>query len=186
MSLISYIVYLNIFIWLLIPIRQYKTRFFPFFLVLGILDVLSLGLFYLFNVNLIITYLFGTCVLLYIALFEFGKRLKFSLLIFFIIISTLIANYSITESEVIQFVIHFIIIIAFLKILILYFASNHKILLFHLILIAYEFSLILKFFVYYREVELGPVYYYVTTAFEILIGLFFIFVNEKNSPQLNI
>lgn len=53
-------------------------------------------------------------------------------------------------------------------------------------LVVYEFSLLLKFFVYYHEMGVGPVYYYVTTAFQIMIGIFFIFVNEINSTKLTI
>lgn len=186
MTIANYIAYLNIFIWLLIPIRQYNTRFFPFFLVLGILDTISLSFFYLFNINLTITYLFGTNVLLYAALFDLGKKKKFTLLLFFIIISFFIVSFSIKESWIIQFIIHFIILITFLKILIIYFGNTRKLLLFYLVLIGYEVSLLLKFFVYYKEPGIGPVYFYVTTALEILIGLFFIFINEKNSPAIKV
>ena len=186
MTIINYIAYLNIFIWLLIPIRQYNTRFFPFFLVLGILDTISLSFFYLFNINLTITYLFGTNVLLYAALFDLGKKKKFTLVLFFIIVSFFIVSFSIKESWIIQFIIHFIILITFLKILIIYFGNTRKLLLFYLVLIGYEVSLLLKFFVYYKEVSIGPVYFYVTTALEILIGLFFIFINEKNSPAIKV
>lgn len=98
----------------------------------------------------------------------------------------IVVFYAINISIIIQMVIHFIIFISFLKVLVVFFSENRKLLLFHLMLVVYEFSLLLKFFVYYHEVEVGPVYYYVTTAFQIIIGIFFVFVNEINSPKLTI
>ena len=184
-ELIKSIQYLSSFIWLLVPIRQFKTRFFFFFLVLGLLDPLAFISHHFFKFNTTVLYLLGTILLLYPALFELGKKIKLSIILFLLTASLIVVFYSMPVSIIIQMVIHFIIFITFLKVLVIYFSENRKLLLFHLMLVMYEFSLLLKFFVYYHEVEVGPTYYIVTTAIQIMIGIFFIFFNEVHSPKLS-
>ena len=185
MELIKFIGYINIFVWILIPIKQYKTRFFLFFLILGLFDPIAFISYYFFKFNMGVLYLIGTIILLYPALFEIGKKIKLSIIFSFLIASLIVVFYAMNISIIIQILIHFIIFISFLKVLVVFFSENRKLLLFHLMLVLYEFSLLLKFFIYYNEVEVGQVYYYVTTGFQILIGIFFIFFNEVHSPKLS-
>jgi len=185
MLIINSIVLINSLVWLFVPIRQFKTRFFFFFLVLGLLDPITYILVQIFKLNTAVPYLLGTIILLYPALFEIKKKFKLGLILALFSTGLIVVFYAINISIIIQIVIHFIIFISFLKVLVVYFSENRKLLLFHLMLVLYEFSLLLKFFVYYNEVGVGPAYYYVTTAFEIMIGIFFIFFNEVHSPKLS-
>lgn len=186
MLLIESIVYINSIVWLIIPIRQFKTRFFLFFLILGLLDPTAYIWDHIFKLNIAVPYFLGTIILLYPALFEIKKQIKLWLILTLFSTGLIVVFYASNISIIIQIVIHLIIFISFLKVLVIYFSENRKLLLFHLMLVLYEFSLLLKFFVYYNEVGVGPAYYYVTTAFEIMIGIFFIFVNEINGPKFTI
>jgi len=185
MLLIESIAYINAIVWLIIPIRQFKTRFFLFFLILGLLDPTVYIWDHIFTLNIAIPYLLGTTILLYPALFELKNKIKLGLILALFTMDLIIVFYAINISIIIQMVIHFIIFISFLKVLVVFFSENRKLLLFHLMLVLYEFSLLLKFFVFYNEVGVGPAYYYVTTSFEIMIGIFFIFFNEVNGPKLS-
>ena len=56
---------------------------------------------------------------------------------------------------------------------------------FNLILLLYEASVLFKFSASYF-ITAGYLFFYITTAFEILIAVFFSLVNEKNSPVLKL
>ena len=186
MELLKIILYINSLIWFLIPIRQYKTRFFSFFLVLALFDPIVIILYQFLTFKSLNLYLIGTVILLYPALFGVTKKIKISILLLFCIASLITIYFSLFDLILIQIAIHLIIFIYFLKLFVIHFSESRQILLFHLFLLGYEFSILLKFIVYYNEVALGQIYFYGTTAVEILIGLFFIFVNEKNSPAIKV
>lgn len=186
MQLITIIAISSIFVWLLIPIRQFRTRFFLFFLVLGLLDLIVILLRLVLQFNFEITYLFGSALLLYPALITIKKKIRLALCLAIFLVSLFTVFYSINNSNLVQITIHLIILIYFLKILVVYYSENRNLLLFHLFLFAYEFTLLLKFFVAYHELEIGPAYHYLTTGLQVFIGTFFLFFNELNSPKISI
>lgn len=186
MGLINYIHYITIIVWLLIPIRQYTTRFFLFFLILALVDPFLLGIYQFVQINSILYYLFCAIILLYPTLFEIKKSIRIILIVFFLILSFTMLQFSIIDAILIQIIIHLMIFIFFLNLLVIYYSRNRQLLLFHLILVIYQFSVLLKFFVYYSKAEFGEIYFFATTAFEILIGLFFILFNENNSPKFSL
>jgi hypothetical protein len=55
-----------------------------------------------------------------------------------------------------------------------------------IILIIYEISLVLKMLTGLTNIQTGVIYYHLTTIFEILICIFFIFFNIENSPQFKL
>lgn len=186
MELLKYIGIISILIWILVPIRQFHTKFFLFFLILGLLDFTSLIFFYVIKLNFEIVYFLGTSILLFSFIQTQKKLNDFALLALIVTVSLFIFYYTIISPMIVQTAVHFVIFIFVLRILVIYYSQHRKLLWFHLIMIIYEFSVLLKFFIYHNELEIGLVYYYVTTAFQILIGIFFLFVNEKNSPALKV
>ncbi len=186
MELLRYIAYASIVIWVLIPIRQLGTRLFLFFLILALLDLSSFILLYVFKTKAEVIYLIGSTRLLYPVLTDLKYIYRFAVVSILIAAAFIIFYYTSISPILFQMVIHLAILIYFLKVLVLYYGLNRKVLLFHLFLLTYEFSLLLKFFVFWHELNLGLVYFYLTTIFQILIGIFFLFINEKNSPQINI
>jgi hypothetical protein len=186
MELLRYIGYLSLIIWVLIPIRQFGTRFFLFFLILGLLDLTAFVLLIIFKINFELNYLVGTSLLLYPLLTDLKNVYRFGVVSILVVAAFIIFYYTSISPILFQMVIHLAILIYFLKVLVLYYELNRKVLLFHLFLLAYEFSLILKFFVFWHELNLGLIYFYLTTIFQILIGIFFLFINEKNSPMIKV
>ncbi|HCY75823.1 MAG TPA: hypothetical protein DHV28_07860 [Ignavibacteriales bacterium] len=186
MELLRYIAYASIVIWALIPIRQFGTRLFLFFLILALLDLSSFILLYVFKTKTEVIYLIGTTILLYPLLTELKNIYRFGVVWVLVAAAFIIFYYTSISPILFQMVIHLAILIYFLKVLVLYYGLNRNVLLFHCFLLAYEFSLILKFFVYWHELNLGLIYFYLTTIFQIGIGIFFLFINEKNSPFIKI
>lgn len=186
MELLRYIGYLSLIIWVLIPIRQFGTRFFLFFLILGLLDLTAFVLLIIFKINFELIYLVGTSLLLYPLLIGLKNVYRFGIASILVVAAFIIFYYTNINPILFQMVIHLVILIYFLKVLILYYGLNRKVLFFHFFLLAYEFSLLLKFFVYWHELNLGLIYFYLTTIFQILIGIFFLFINEKNSPLIRV
>lgn len=180
------ILYLNTLVWLLIPFRQFRTRFFGYFLVLGLMDPIYLILVKFDSVESSIYYSFITILLLYPTLFSIGKRTKSMLILFFLGLVILFILQFIEQILITQLLMHLVVLLFFIKHSILYLSQNKSLLLFHLVLIVYEFSIILKFFVPLGNIEMGPEYFYFTTAIQIFIGIYFLFYNETNSIKINV
>ena len=186
MELLKYITYLSSIVWLCIPIRQYKTRFFLFFLLLGLFDPVFISVYYLFKNDITILYLLGSSLLLQTVLFNFNAGSKSIITISLFIVCLIFAFYFPTKVVILQLIIHTLIFFSFLKIFTISYSDTRKLSLFFLILLSYEFSLLLKFFIHLTEFEVGVMYFHLTTVFQILIGIFFLFINEKNSPLIKI
>ena len=186
MELLKYIIYINTFVWFLVPIRQYQTRFFIFFLILGLFDPIFIASNFLFKINISIMYLLGTSILLYTALFNLIMKTRLILSVFFFVLSLLFFYFSAEKSILLQLIMHLLIFFNFFKMFVLSYSESRKVSIFLLILLSYEFSLMLKFFMYLTQFQKGMIYFHLTSAFQILMGLFFIFVNEKNSPAIKV
>lgn len=186
MELFKYIVYASLIIWILIPIRQFGTRLFLFFFILGLLDLTAFVLLIIFKINFEIIYLLGTSLLLYPLLNDFKDVYRFGVVSILIAAAFIIFFYTSISPIFFQMIIHLVIFIYFLRMLVLFYGISRRILYFHLILLTYEFSLLLKFYIYWNDVDLGFIYYSLTTLVQILIGLFFLFFNEKNSPLIKV
>ena len=186
MELLRYIGYLSLIIWVLIPIRQFGTRLFLFFLILSLIDLTAFVMLFVFKINFELIYLVGTTLLLYPLLTDLKNIYRIGVIAVLVVAAFIIFYYSNINPILFQMVIHIAILLYFLKVLVLYYGLNRNVLLFHFFLLAYEFSLLLKFFVYWHELNLGLIYFYLTTIFQILIGIFFLFINEKNSPLIKV
>ncbi len=173
------IFFIDIFIWLLPPFRQKRNKYFIYFLLLALSD----PIFYLINLMHTVNprpYYLAVSTLTLISL----TKKKLSLFLIPLAAVLILSLYN-TEIQIIIFVIHFTILLYFLKDLILYASEKSKMNVFILILVMYEVSVMVKFAASYLF-TVGFLFYYLTTAFEILIGLFFVIYNDKNSPEIKL
>lgn len=173
------IFYLNIAAWLLPPFRQKGCKYFLYFLVLALSDPIFTVIDWFYPTDSTTYYVFISTILLIVL---FRKKFLYLMLIFIILMNFFLTN---LEIRVFTFVIHFIILIYFLKEFIVIISEESKIIVFNLVLVLYEASIIFKFAASYLSIA-GYLYFYITTAFEILIAGFFTLYNEKNSPAINI
>lgn len=173
-------------VWAVIPFRHYKKTYFFYFLSMAVLDPGSIVLMKMFNIPVIDT-LTAASLLMAISIFEISKIKKyfhFNLLLFLSTI-VLIASFSNISRYIIIF-FHLFIFFIFLKRNMMNIYERYEFNLFLFMLLFYEVSIILKFVIRVADLNTGWAYFFITSAFQILIGIFFIFYNEKNSPELSL
>lgn len=168
-------------VWSLVPLRHIKTKYFFYFLIYAIAAIFSLIDWFIL-LHPAYFYL-GVGFFLIISLFNVKKipnHIFFlaGVLIVSIILPFLLSIKTITYLLIIQHVTIFVII---LKRSMLFISKNQKINLFHFVLLLYEITLVSRFIVVLQDVRTSVIFFYISTAFGIFIGIYFLFYNEKNS-----
>lgn len=178
--IIPQIIYIfNNIAWLLPPIRQRGCKYFIYFLILALSDPIFALINWIHPSDSAAYYLFISTLVLISLLRK--KILLFSLLII-LIMSIYLSN---PELRFFILLIHFIILLYFLKETVVIISGESKIVIFNLVLVLYEASVLFKLAASYLEI-VGPLYFYITTAFEVFIAIFFTIYNEKNSPSIKL
>lgn len=187
MLIAKFISYFSIIIWFLPPLRQRNTKYFTFFLILALADPVTIILMYAtkiysIKISLIITYI------LIVSVLQHKNNLKHLSVLLSILVLLFVVDiyFTINEIFLVKVFLSSALVFIFLKETILYLNKDLKINLFLLILTFYEITIVTKFIIYITQLNLGVIYFYITTAFEIFIGIFFIIYNVNNSPNLRL
>ena len=172
--------------WLLPPFRQYRGKYFYFFLVLG-LEGLSTQLFRYLNMDLYKVYDIVNIVVL-LTLISATSIKKYWYLFFILLTVILLINYtSDPKLETIGIIIgHIIIFYIFLKNVAIDYYKSDSLRTSFIILLLYEMTAILKFYFVYRNIHLGLTFFYLTTAFENFIAIFFTIYKVEKSPSIKL
>lgn len=173
------IFYINIIAWLLPPFRQKGCKYFLVFLIMALSDPIFGIIDWIHPTDSTAYYLLVSTLVLITLL---RKKYLWFLLIAVLLISIFL---TLPEIRIFLFLVHFIILLYFLKEFILIISKESKILIFNLVLILYEVSVLSKIAASYFEFG-GYLYYYLTTAFEIFIAVYFTLYNEKNSSSISL
>lgn len=174
------IVYTSIFVWLLPPIKQFRTEYFYFFLILAILDPVKI-LFFLTGDYSPVDISFPFLILLVFSIFHtWFKKYFLALIILAIIISFFGKNLSMTADYSIKVVVYTFILVVFLLRMSRFLIQSGNINLYYVVLILYVLSIILKYITLIFDLKTGVINFYLTSAFEIIIAFFFIFFNVNN------
>jgi len=179
MIITKIIFYTQTIAWLLPLFRQRGCKYFYYFVLLAFSDpiITIIGFFHPLDATV---YYLVISTLLLISLVK--KRELLLLLVAVFLMSIFLNN---PEIRFFIFLIHFVILLYFLKELLVIISRESKLVIFSLILVLYEATLLFKFAASYLEIA-GYLYFYLTTAFEIFIAVFFTIYNEKNSPVINL
>ncbi len=180
-NLFRIIMYISIVAWLFPPIKQYKQSMFSFFLILALTDPLAIiiGKFLEFPPHIFYNF---SCVILLFSLNNFKDLNKKSILL---IILLLIIGFMSSQSPS-KFTFYYIILINFIilfKFLIrtlLFVMNNSLINIFHMILILYQTTIILKVLSVVENFSSGVYYFALTNIFQIVIAIFFTIFNEND------
>lgn len=168
-------------IWILPILRQSKTKWFIFFLVLGILDPLTHLLRFVFIYNGNLQYILGT-LLLYLSLYAvMGKKPKESDYLFVALL--LITWFLIPVKLMIILIIHLFIFYKILSFTIIEAHSNDRLNVPLLVLIFYELSILIKFLPYLIKIPASDIPFFFMLFFEMGVALFFTFFRIDN-PRL--
>ncbi|MCX7875289.1 MAG: hypothetical protein N2321_03860 [Melioribacteraceae bacterium] len=175
------IMYIAIVAWLIPPIRQFKQSLYKYFLVLALTDPIGIILGKLLQFPPYLFYNFSSIVLLF-SVFEY-KNINKKIIISSIIL--LIISYLASKSPnkyTFYFIIfiNFLILLIFLKRTLLFVIDNSLINIFHMILLLYQTTSILKMLSVVENFSSGVYYYAITNIFQILIAIFFSIFTEND------
>jgi hypothetical protein len=170
-------------VWSLIPFRQYKTKPFYYFYVLGIVG-LVFKLFVIIKLNYDI-YILGSF-LLFIALndYKFIKKNIFPILILCMSAFFYQFIFKFTGQKIIIFCfLHLLIISRILYLVVVPFFRSAKLNIFYIVLIFYELTVLTKFSNLLSGLVSAYTEFIMANILEIFIGLFFLIYREDN-PKL--
>ncbi len=173
---------LSMLFWIFPAVKQYKTELFWYFFIFAFTDpvkvIINLQIKHVSN-NL--TYVLSSFLLMLSVLWSFKNKKSIRILIAVVLSLALFSFFSnriFTYNLMIS--IHVIITYFFIKRTFMFIANSGKVNIFHLILLLEEISIILKMSAMLISLKPGLNYYVATTAFQILIAIFFTLYREDN------
>ena len=171
-------------VWILIPFKQVKTKYFLFFLIYAVTAIFLLIDFFLL-IHPAKIYL-GQGFFLIISLFDFKKIPHYIIFLLSVLIISVILPFvlSINTITVILIIQHIILFAIILKRIIIYSNENKKLNIFQFVVLIYELALITRSIVVLGDTKTGLIFFYISAAFGIIPGIFFLFYNEKTSPAI--
>lgn len=174
------IIYMSIIAWLFPAIKQYRGNYGYYFLILSATDPLSLAAVKLHLFNPHVTFLLSSTALIF-AVGAKDKRIKMRFLLPALFIA-FIAGLSLPRlySELIITAEHVVILFYIIRSSIIFAGSRRYLSFFHLLLIIYESSLILKMLYFTLDPQKGIAYFYFTSAFGVLLGILFSVFTEED------
>lgn len=184
MFYIKMLLYFSILVWLFIPLRQFKTRYFWLFLALAMTDPLSIILARSFHLVLSHFYVPFSILYLFIVM-DFSKisfkKISFSLLVITLGIISFIRYWE--YSLIFIIVVLLLVLILLIKNSFEFVIEKGSINIFHIVLVFYQMLSVLKFFSIINYFSTGIWFFFLSNILQTLIGIFFLIYREDN-PKL--
>lgn len=174
----------SIIVWLLPPFKQFKGRYFLFFLILAFIDPINLLFLFIFKSPLQsqITILLNYCLLLsLIDINLLKKHWIWIILISLVLFSPTIFHFDRNEVIVVYILLKLGITLIILKNLITNYVSAGKLSLFHLVFLFYQLMTIAKFSNLLTGFADATAFFILTSIIQIIFGLFFSIYREDKS-----
>ena len=171
--------------WIFPAIRNYKTKLFFYFLLLAVSDPVAIAAVFLFRGLSTEFYVFSALLLVAsLKVFFTSKRFYLTVLTILFLISFSAAFFPINIRYIVNIGEHIVVVFVFIGVLLSYVATTSRVKCFHIVLVFYELSIILKILFIILNVKLGLGYFYTTTIFEMLIAVFFSVYKETDEKLL--
>lgn len=177
--------YLGMIVWCLPPIRQHKSFFFDFFLIMAVIDPISL-VYLLITKTSIPSWIYVFFIyLLILSVFKEADLKKYKYVWFSIpLVFLLSVQYQTKFSyNVIYIFENTVLLLVFLKFFIENYVIKKKMNYFYLMLVLYSIMNILKFFNLIIGFSNAVTVFVITTIFQITFGFFFSFVRENGATD---
>ncbi len=141
-----------------------------------------MGLIWIFHVQPSRTYIVVFLLLIYSAMNSNKIRQKLPVLVIIAVVDICFAIYAdIHYLRLLLFLLDFPLLYLTLEKTVLDINLNYEINAFYFVLNFYVLTLLIKNFIIFIDLQTGIYYFYITSALEIFISLYFVFYNEKNS-----
>ena len=179
--------YISTFAYLFPPFRQYRGKYFLFFLILALGNPITLLI--VFSIHLDpkrIVCLIAWSMLLALVRFGSSKRLFIIKVSFSLFLLVGIFLIPVDFVQLISITIDYLILVYFLKEAIIYYKDSSSIHSGFVVLILYSMGLIFKLYLAISSLQLGHIYYYIMDLFEIIVAIFFTIYKVENSPKFKL
>ncbi|KAF0153065.1 MAG: hypothetical protein FD143_505 [Ignavibacteria bacterium] len=179
----QFLVLASVIVWILPPIRHYKSYMFDFFLILALVDPITLiyGMITSKSLPMWIIALFVYLLIISVISEEYLKKMKYLFIALPILLISLIPFLQTTHYH---FAIMFemsVLLFIFLKWLITNYVDNKKLKIFYLMLVFYILTVILKYFNLLIGFADASQFFVITSITQILFGLYFSVAREDGS-----
>jgi hypothetical protein len=182
----EYLFFAELIVWAIPPLKQFKGGYFLFFLVIAVSPFASVLGFYLIKLIPFTVYVIASFIMLVILQYYNSGKIKF-LIITLIFPVSFIIYYNEWHYDLISIIIlHTSIVIYVIYFLLQFLYKTNSLNLYYFVLVIYEASVVLKMITFLTNIQTGKLYFYITSIFELLIGIYFIFFNIENSPQFKL
>ena len=178
--------YSNLAVWLFPPLKQCKGGFFYYFLILAFMDPLVMTGYALFKMNMFYVYAPSSFILFLSALYYTRSLSKQTLIYCLIIIFALLFLPASKSFLYITVFLHFIIFLCFLVVFIRKFFLRNLFYLYFIILIFYQFSIVVKLLLYIFGSRTGIFFLNFLNVLDVLVGFYFIIYNLQNSYKYHL
>jgi hypothetical protein len=185
MAIAVIIQYISMFFWFLPPIRQYKERFFIYFLIWALSDPLNLVALHIFQISNYYIHPIASVLLIYSIDFSSNDIKKYWYFHILFIAAFIAGLFLIPNRLHLIIILHIIIIFKFLKIAFVSFYKYNAINVFLFVLVFYEILMVINLLVFLNNYDIKVIFYYSTVLFESIIAMFFSIFKEDN-PRLKI
>ncbi len=183
MHLATVVVYVSSIVWIFPIFRQYNTRMFYFFLVLGLSDPINIFSLWALNTKPGFVHSIAALLLFYSLNFRDNQKLKMSHTDILVGILFLSLAFFLNELFYLTFLIHLLILSRIIQIIVVDIHKKSELNIFYLVLIFYEISIVMNLFILLSRTERGMLLFFITLTFQILIAIFFTIFKENN-PRL--
>lgn len=175
------IVYLSALLWLVVPIRQWKEKYFSYFFILSLTDPFVMLLrTYFPSVYPFQIYMIST-MLLVVSLLNINSKKIFLWSGAFLTGTALAFSVNIFKLAIPLTIVHTVILLILVRKITIRIIESAGIKIFHCLFLMYQMTMTLKFFMVITNTRMGILYFYVTSFFEILIALYFSLSKEGSS-----
>ncbi len=166
-------------VWIFPAIKQYKSDYFYFFLILGLLDTIKAITFFLLHMKsqyISIVFLF-----LLISSLASNNKQRYFFIILSLLSIVIYFGFSLQRNTImlIQMGIHVIIVIILINSFVKHIQKVKAVNLFLILLITYELITVLKYLAAILSYEQGLISFYIATIIQIFFGIAFLFISFK-------
>jgi hypothetical protein len=154
-----------------------------YFLIIALSPLSSAAFYYYFKIIPFSVYIVSFTAMIIVLQYHKNKKIRIGLAL--LVFSTSIAIFLNDQKidALISVILNGVIISYFYYFLLDFVYRKRAINFYFIALVVYELSILLKMFTLLTNIQMGVPFYHLTSLFEILICIYFIFFNVENSPQ---
>ncbi len=175
------IVYISTFFWLFPPFKQFKGRYFYYFLILALADPINIFSISIIDVpNYFVHSIIGLLLFYSISTGENEKKYLIANIIF--ILAFFLFLFLLNNLLYLILTLHLLILYRFIRQVLINTYSKNELNIFLSALVFYEISVAVKTIEFISGTDLGIIFFYLTLSFQILVAIFFTIFREDSSP----